>query len=46
VKVTIGALLLIVILSAIHQPMWAAAIAALLVVYWAFGRLFRSIRRR
>lgn len=44
-KVTVLAIILIVALSAMHQPMWAAAVAALLVVRWAFNHMFRSMRR-
>ncbi|MHC5796143.1 hypothetical protein ACVXZ4_08300 [Lacisediminihabitans sp. FW035] len=45
-KTTIAGVLLILVLSVIHQPMWAAAVAALLVIRWAFRNLLRSLRRR
>ena len=45
-KITVVAIILIGVLSLLHQPMWAAAVAALLILRWAFGHLFRSIRRR
>jgi hypothetical protein len=45
-KITIAGLLLIVVLSAVHQPLWAAGVASLLVIRWAFRNLFRSLRRR
>jgi hypothetical protein len=44
-KLAAVALVLILVLSAFHQGVWAAAIAAIAVVIWAFRHMFRSHRR-